>query len=302
MAVRDGALQRYGWLSIAAALATISLKTVAYAATGSVGLLSDAFESTVNLVAAVLALLALRLAARPPDHNHHFGHGKVEYLSAGAEGAMILAAAGAITVTAVPRLVSPQELESVGLGLAISGAASLVNLAVGLALRRAGRRHHSLVLVADGQHLLADVWTTGGVLVGVTAAQLTGWTRLDPIVALLVAANIVVTGARLVRRSTAGLMDEALPAAEHDAIASVLDEYRARGVEFHALRTGEAGSWPFVSVHVLVPGAWSVQRGHDLVEEIEASLGRAVPGALVFTHLEPVEDPASFADIELGPR
>lgn len=302
MAVRDGALQRYGWLSIAAALATISLKTVAYAATGSVGLLSDAFESTVNLVAAVLALLALRLAARPPDHNHHFGHGKVEYLSAGAEGAMILAAAGAITVTAVPRLVSPQELESVGLGLAISGAASLVNLAVGLALRRAGRRHHSLVLVADGQHLLADVWTTGGVFVGVTAAQLTGWTRLDPIVALLVAANIVVTGARLVRRSTAGLMDEALPAAEHDAIASVLDEYRARGVEFHALRTGEAGSWPFVSVHVLVPGAWSVQRGHDLVEEIEASLGRAVPGALVFTHLEPVEDPASFADIELGPR
>ncbi|MPY94643.1 MAG: cation diffusion facilitator family transporter [Acidimicrobiia bacterium] len=300
--VREDALTRFAWLSIAAALTTFTLKAVAYLVTGSVGLLSDAFESTVNLVAAIVALLALRLAARPPDHNHQFGHGKVEYLSAGVEGGMIFAVALAIAVTAVPRLLEPRELEALGLGLAVSAVASAINLAVGLVLVRAGRRHHSLTLSADGQHLLADVWTTAGVFVGVIAAQATGWERLDPVVALLVAVNIMVTGVRLMRRSTAGLMDEALPEGEHAAIDGVLDGYRAQGVEFHALRTGEAGSWRIVTVHVLVPGAWSVQRGHDLVEQIEADLGRAVPGAAVFTHLEPVEDPVSWEDVELGPR
>jgi cation diffusion facilitator family transporter len=289
-------------LSIAAALVTIALKTLAYTVTGSVGLLSDAFESTVNLVAATVALLALRLAARPPDDNHHFGHGKVEYFSAGAEGGMIFVAAGAIVVTALPRLIDPQELQDVGVGLLVSSVASVVNLAVGLVLVRAGGRFRSITLTADGKHLLTDVWTTAGVFVGVIGVQLTGWPRLDPVIALVVAANIIATGVRLLRRSTAGLMDEALPAADHDAIEAVLDGYREQGVEFHALRTREAGEWRFVTVHVLVPGAWSVQRGHDLVELIEADLSRAVPGALVFTHLEPVEDPASWADIELGPR
>lgn len=295
-------LTRFAWASIAAAISTIILKSAAYLVTGSVGLLSDAFESTVNLVAAVMALLALRLAARPPDENHHFGHGKVEYLSAGAEGGMIFVAALAIVVTAIPRLVEPRELEAVGVGLVISAAASAINLAVGLVLVRAGRRHRSLTLTADGHHLLTDVWTSVGVFAGVAATALTGWARLDPIIALAVAANILVMGVRLMRRSTAGLMDEALPAAEHTAIEGVLDVYRAAGVEFHALRTRESGERRFVTVHVLVPGAWTVQRGHDLVEEIEADLCAAVPGALVFTHLEPVEDPASWDDIELGPR
>ena len=301
--VRDVDLTRYAWLSVAAALVTITLKLAAYAVTGSVGLLSDAFESTVNLVAAVVALFALRLAARPPDENHQYGHGKVEYFSAGVEGGMIFVAALAIGVAAVQRLVDPRELDSIGLGLAASTVASVVNLVVARVLLRAGHRHRSLTLVADGRHLVTDVWTTAGVLVAVVATTLTGWWWLDPVIALGVAANIVFTGVRLLRTSLAGLMDEAMPRDEIDALQVVLDGYRAtEGIQFHALRTREAGAWRFVSVHVLVPGAWSVQHGHDLVERVEADLADAVPGAQVFTHLEPVEDPLSWADVDLGPR
>ena len=296
-------LGRFAWLSVAAALVTITLKLGAYLVTGSVGLLSDAFESTVNLVAAVFAVFALRLAARPPDDNHQFGHGKVEYFSAGVEGAMIFVAALAIGVAAINRLIHPRDLEGIGVGLVISVLASLVNLAVGLVLLRAGREFRSVTLTADGHHLITDVWTTAGVLVGVIATRLTGWSPLDPIVALAVAANIVFTGVRLLRSSTAGLMDEAMPKADISIVEEVLDRYRCtRQVEFHALRTREVGAWRFVNVHVLVPGVWSVQEGHDLVEDLEVDLDVALPGTLVFTHLEPMEDPLSWADVELGPR
>ncbi len=296
-------LTRFAWLSIAAALTTITLKLGAYAVTGSVSLLSDAFESTVNLVAAVVALFALRVAARPPDDNHQFGHGKVEYFSAGVEGAMVFVAALAIGIAAVQRLIDPRDLDGIGLGLVISVVASLVNLGVGLVLLRAGRQFRSVTLTADGHHLITDVWTTAGVLVGVIATKLTGWSRLDPIVALAVAANIVFTGVRLLRSSAAGLMDEAMPRSEIDIVEEVLDRYRCtRQVEFHALRTREVGAWRFVNVHVLVPGVWTVQEGHDLVEDLEIDLDVALPGTLVFTHLEPMEDPLSWADVELGPR
>ncbi len=292
-------LFRLLWLSIGAAVATIGLKVGAWALTGSVGLLSDAAESVVNLVAAVVAMAALRWAVKPADEDHAYGHAKAEYFSAGVEGSLILIAAAAITVTAVPRLLEPQPLESVGLGLVITSAASVVNLAVGLALLRAGRRERSIVLEADGKHLITDVWTSIGVIAGVAGVALTGWDRLDPIVALAVAANILVAGGGLLRRSFGGLMDRALEEPDLARIERALAEFERDGVRFHALRTRQAGARRFVSLHVLVPGAWTVQRGHDLAELVEASLCEQLPGASVFTHLEPAEDPRSFADTTL---
>lgn len=290
-------MTRFAWLSIAAALATIGLKTVAFALTGSVGLLSDALESGVNLVAAVVALIALGAAARPADEEHHYGHSKAEYFSAGVEGALIFVAAGAIVVSATGRLLHPRPLEQVGVGLAVSIIAACINGAVAAVLSRAGRRYRSITLVADGRHLLTDVWTSAGVVVGVAAVAATGWQRLDPLVALAVAANILVCGARLIRSSVRGLMDTALPASDHAAIEAVLSRYvNTEGVRFHALRTRDSGASRFVSVHVLVPGAWTVQAGHDLLERLEADLDHALGGATVFTHLEPIEDPASWAD------
>lgn len=290
-------LTRFAWLSIAAALATIALKTTAFSLTGSVGLLSDALESAVNLVAAVVALVALTIAARPADEQHLYGHSKAEYFSAGVEGAMILAAAAAIVVSATDRLLHPRPLEQVGVGAVVSVAAAGLNGAVAAVLLRAGRRYRSITLTADGRHLLTDVWTTAGVVLGVIAVAVTGWERLDPLIALAVGVNIVVSGARLIRRSVGGLMDRALPPGDHAAIDAVLAHYQAReGIRFHALRTREAGARRFVSLHVLVPGAWTVQAGHDLVERLEADLDAALGGAAVFTHLEPVEDPRSWAD------
>jgi cation diffusion facilitator family transporter len=297
--VNQGRLFRLLWLSIAAAVATISLKTVAWLLTGSVGLLSDAAESVVNLVAAIVAMAALRWALKPADAEHTYGHAKAEYFSAGVEGALIVVAAISIAFTAVGRLVHPQPIEDVGVGLAVTGVASLVNLIVGYLLLRAGRRERSLVLEADGRHLMTDVWTSAGVIVGVAAVALTGWERLDPLVALAVAANIVYTGAGLMRRSAGGLMDRALGEPEQRAIQEILDGFRADGVRFHALRTREAGARSFISLHLLVPGAWSVQRGHDLAEQIEARLRERVPQATVFTHVEPAEDPRSFDDTAL---
>lgn len=290
-------LTRFAWLSIAAACSTIALKTAAFALTGSVGLLSDAMESVVNLVAAVVAMVALTIAARPADEHHPYGHSKAEYFSAGAEGLMIAVAAAAIVWSAVARFVHPRPLSQVGVGLAVSVIAAAVNGAVAFVLLRAGRRHRSITLLADGRHLLTDVWTSAGVVFGVGAVAVTGWERLDPLVALAVGVNIVVAGWRLMRRSVLGLMDTALPAADSAAIEAVLRAYRQEeGVEFHALRTREAGVRRFVSVHVLVPGSWTVQAGHDLLERLEADLRDAVDGASVFTHLEPVEDPVSWSD------
>jgi cation diffusion facilitator family transporter len=295
------ALTRFAWLSIAAAVLTIGLKFAAYLVTDSVGLLSDALESLVNLAAALMALAMLTVAARAPDEMHAFGYSKAEYFSSGVEGALILIAAASIVWTALPRLVAPQPLERVEAGLVASVAASAINFAVARRLLQAGKEHRSITLEADAHHLMSDVWTSAGVLLGVAAVYLTGWNRLDPIIAIIVAANIVRIGAQLLRRSVLGLMDRALPSAEQDAIKEVLGRYERGGTRYHALRTRRAGARSFISLHVLVPGDWPVQRGHDLLENLERDLREAVPGSTVFTHLEPIEDPAAWGDQALDP-
>lgn len=292
-------LKRFAWLSIAAALSTIALKTIAWWLTGSVGLLSDALESGVNLAGAVMALAMLTLAALPPDDNHSHGHGKAEYFASGFEGFLILLAALGIAAAAIDRLLNPQPLEQVGVGLVVSFIASVINLLTARVLLAAGREHRSITLEADAHHLMTDVWTSAGVIAGVGAVALTGWLWLDPVLALAVAANIVWTGWQLLRRSASGLMDEEIPDDQQAAVVAALDAYRERGIDYHALRTRQAGARSFVTVHVLVPGAWTVQRGHDLLEEVEADIRRAVPHASVLTHLEPLEDPVSAHDIAL---
>lgn len=286
----------YAFLSLGAALATIALKGAAYALTGSVGLLSDAIESFVNLAAAVVAIWALTLAGRPPDAEHTYGHSKAEYFSSGAESVLILVAAAGIGVTAWGRLLHPQALEHAWLGLAISLAAAGVNGAVALTLLRAGRRLRSISLRADAHHLLTDVWTSAGVVLGVALVQLTGWLICDPLIALVVAANIIWTGIRLLRDSADGLLDSALPAADQQQIAGVLARYANSGISFHALRTRRAGQRAFVSLHILTPGSWSVRSGHRLCEQIEREIRAVVPHSAVFTHLEPRDDPASLED------
>ncbi len=289
----------YAVLSIAAAVVTIGLKFGAYFLTGSVGLFSDAAESVVNLVAAVTALWALTLAARPPDEEHTFGHNKAEYFSSGLESALILISAGWIAATAVPRLFDPQPLQNVGVGIAVTLVAAAINGGVALSLMRAGRRLRSITLEADARHLLTDVWTSAGVVVGIVLVGLTGWLVLDPLIALLVAANIVSTGVRLLRDTGKGLLDRALPAEDQAKISKILSRYEERDIRFHAVRTRSAGQRRFVSMHVLVPGGWTVKRGHDLAEEIENDIARDLPQSTFFTHVEPAEDPSSFADQDL---
>ena len=292
-------LTRFAWLSIAAAVVTIGLKSAAYLVTGSVGLYSDALESVVNLVGGMMALAMLTIAARPADDDHAYGHSKAEYFSSGVEGSLILVAAVSIAVTSIQRLFNPQPLEQVGVGLLISAAASLVNLGVALLLLRVGKEEQSITLEANAHHLLTDVWTSVGVLVGVAAVVATKWLWLDPVVALLVAANIVWTGSQIVWRSVSGLMDPALPSADLATIRQVLSTYEKDNLQFHALRTRQAGVRKFVSMHVLVPGAWTVQHGHELLEQIEADVRRALPNSTVFTHLESLDDPASWDDVAL---
>ena len=276
------------------------MKLVAYGLTGSVGLLSDAMESTVNIVAAIVAVIALRAASRPGDENHHFGHGKAEYLSALVEGVMIFVAAILIIYTAVERLLNPRPLEQLGVGLTISIAASAINGITAMLLIRAGRRHRSIVLVADGRHLMTDVWTSGGVVLAVGLVGLTGWQQLDPVIAIAVALNIVVAGWLLIRDSTAGLMDSALPAEDHDTILKVLRSHAGDQISFHAVQTRASGRQRFVSMHVLVPGDWTVQRGHDYLCDLEADLHAALDHLTVQTHLEPLEDPRSWDDVPPG--
>ncbi|MDP1633557.1 MAG: cation diffusion facilitator family transporter [Gallionellaceae bacterium] len=289
-------LKRYAWLSIATALATILLKGLAWWLTGSVGLLSDALESFVNLAGAVMALAMLSLAALPADDDHAFGHGKAEYFSSAFEGGLIFIAAVSIAYAAIDRLLNPQEIEAVGIGLAISVVASLINLATARTLMKVGRQHNSITLEADAHHLLTDVWTSAGVIIGVGLVWLTGWLWLDPAIALLVAANILWTGWQLLRRSAEGLMDKSIPQAQIKAIEDVLEGYRGQGLDFHALRTRQAGTRAFITLHVLVPGAWTVQQGHDWLEKIEADIRCVVAHAHVTTHLEPMEDPVSLFD------
>ncbi|WP_434967372.1 cation diffusion facilitator family transporter [Janibacter indicus] len=289
-------LERFAWLSIAAALATIALKTGAWWVTDSVGLLADAAESIVNLVAAVAALVALRVAARSADDNHHFGHSKAEYFSAAIEGGMIFVAASFIIWQSIGRLLDPQPVEQAGVGLAISVVASVINGAVAWVLLRAGRRHRSITLRADGQHLLTDVWTSVGVVVGVLLVVVTGIDRLDPVVALLVGANIIWTGWKLVSESGRGLMDEALDPEINARIADALSRHRTDEVDIHGLRTRGAGHLSFAEMHVLVPGAWSVRRAHDIVERIERALEDEFDDLTVTTHIEPREDPRAYDD------
>lgn len=289
----------YTILSIGAALLTIALKAGAYFLTGSVGLLSDAAESVVNLVAAVVATWAVTYAAKPPDDEHSFGHYKAEYFSSGVEGALILVAAASIAIAAWERLLHPQPLEQLSIGLGLSLVATAVNGALALAMLRAGKRLRSITLRADAHHLLTDVWTSVGVIVGLILVPITHWLILDPMIAFIVAANIVWTGVRLLRETALGLLDTAMPIPERQAIADILTRYDSQNVQFHALRTRVAGSRRFVSLHVLVPGVWTVKQGHDLCEEIELAIVRALPGTYIFTHLEPLEDPTSWEDRQL---
>jgi cation diffusion facilitator family transporter len=294
-------LRRFAAVAIVAAMAVISLKVAAWWVTGSVGLLADAAESLANLAGAIVAYLMLALADRPPDDEHAYGHSKAEYFASGFEGGLILLASIGIGWLGVSRLLSPQPLELVGLGLGVVGLATLINLWVARRLLQVGRAQGSITLEASGQHLMTDVWTSVGVMTGVAAVGLTGWSWLDPVIALAVAVHILLTGVTLVRRSALGLLDTALTDAEIDRIRLVLSAHEERGIVFHALRTRRAGRRAFVSVHVLVPGEWTVQRGHDVAEEVEEAIRSAIPGATSFTHLEPVEDPASLRDLRIQP-
>ncbi len=292
-------LKRYAWLSIAAALATILLKSWAWWITGSVGLLSDALESFVNLAGAMMALAMLTVAALPEDDNHAHGHGKAEYFSSAFEGLLILIAAVGIAYAAIDRFLNPQPLEAVGIGLLISLVASVINLATSRTLMNVGKKYKSITLEADAHHLMTDVWTSVGVMLGVGLVWLTGWLWLDPVIALLVALNIVWTGWQLLQRSAGGLMDVSISDEELQTIENILSGYREQGLAFHALRTRQAGTRAFISFHLLVPGAWTVQRGHDWSERIEADIRQAIPYAHLTTHLEPKEDPVSLADQKL---
>jgi cation diffusion facilitator family transporter len=293
-------LERFAWLSVGGALATIAIKTLAWQLTGSVGLLSDALESLINLAAALLALSMLRLAAAPPDEAHPYGRFKAEYFASGIEGALIVLAAAAIAYTALPRLSAPQPIQAPVLGLALSALASAINLGVARVLIAVGRRRHSIALEADGHHLMTDVWTSVGVIAAVALVAATGWLILDPLIALAVAAHIVVTGVALMRRSFAGLLDAAIPAAERAEIEQLFAEYRRRHkVEFHAVLTRQAGARRFVSFHLLVPDRWTVAEAHRLSEEIEERIRSLVPNAITLTHIEPVSHPSSYDDIKL---
>lgn len=297
-APRSGA-ERFAVLSIGAAVATITLKTVAWRLTGSVGLLSDAVESVVNLLTALVALWALRYAAAPPDAGHHFGHSKAEYLASAFEGLAILGASIAIAVTAWERIADPQPLTDPWIGLAVSAVASGINGAVAFVLLRAGRRFDSITLRADAHHLLTDVWTSAGVFAGVVLVQLTGWHVLDPIVALAVATNIVWMAGRILLETSHGLLDSTIPEGERASLEAILSRYRTGDVALHAVRTRQAGPVRFVDMHVLVPGSWSVKRGHDLCESIEKDVRDSLPRSSVLTHLEPIEDPVSCDDPDL---
>jgi cation diffusion facilitator family transporter len=295
-------LKRYAWLSIAAAIVTILLKGIAWWLTGSVGLLSDALESFVNLAGALMALAMLSLAAEPEDDKHAYGHGKAEYFSSAFEGFLILLAAFSIAYTAIERFLHPQAIEDVGVGLLVSVVASLINLFAARELLKAGREFNSITLEADAKHLMTDVWTSVGVIIGVGLVWVSGWLWLDPLIALLVALNIVWTGWQLLHRSASGLMDEAIPKEQIEAVEVVLKNYRQQGLDFHALRTRQAGRHVFITLHVLVPGKWTVQHGHDLVEQIEADIRAVVPFSHLTTHLEPIEDPVSLVDEALERR
>ncbi|NCF67684.1 MAG: cation diffusion facilitator family transporter [Chloroflexi bacterium] len=293
-------LTKYAWLSIGAATLTIGIKFVAYLATGSVGLLSDAMEGIINFAAALVVLIALKIVERPPDEGHQYGHDKAEYFSSGIEGALIIIAALAILFTAIQRLLNPQPLEQIGLGLFLALIASGINLFVGQLLIRTGKHYESITLEADGRHLMSDVWTSVGVVLGVTVAGLTGLAWMDPIIAILVGVKIGWEGVQLSRRTVHGLMDPAISSEERGLVEFILNEHCQGGLKWHALRTRQSGSRRFISVHILVPGQWTNQEAHDLAEHVESDIRGEIPLCSVFTHVEPLEDPRAFEDHSLN--
>jgi cation diffusion facilitator family transporter len=294
-------LKKFIYLSIAAALATISLKLLAWNLTDSVGLFSDALESCVNLVAAIIALVMISLAEKPPDIEHEFGHNKAEYFSSAIEGGLIVLAAFSIIWSAVPRILHPQPLENLGVGLLVAVGASMINLVVSIILVKNGKKHNSITLEADGKHLMTDVLTSGGVLLGIVLIKLTGWLILDGIVAIGVAINIIWTGYQLIKRSASGLLDTAVSKDETDKINQVLEKYKVQNIKFHSMMTRQSGQRKFILVHLLMPGIWNIHQGHNLAEEIEKDIRMLFPNAqtTVFTHLEPIEDPESMLDISI---
>lgn len=297
-AMKKSPLRRFISLSIAAAIVTILLKFYAYSVTGSMGFLSDALESFVNLFAAIFALVMLNISQKPADKEHEFGHSKAEYFSSAAEGALILIAAFTIIWSAVPRLIDPRPIENINTGLLFSLLASLVNLAVGMTLVRNGRKRRSLLLEADGKHLMADVWTSAGVIVAIVIVKFTGWLIVDPIIAILVALHIIYTGYRLISRSASGLMDASIPGEDLEKITNYLDSLNDQKIEYHSLLTRVAGRRKFIAMHILVPGKWTVKEAHDYADEIEETIVNMFDEPVtVHTHLEPVEDPASMKDI-----
>jgi len=297
--VKNKSLTSYIWISVLAAIITISLKTIAYFLTNSVGLFSDALESVINLVAALLALFLLKIAEKPPDEDHVYGHTKAEYFSSILEAGLIVLAALSIAYTAIERIFNPKPIEMAAAGVIVSVLASLINLGVALLLLKVGKKHNSITLQADGHHLLTDVWTSAGVILSIVAVNITNLQILDPIVAILVAINIIITGFKILKQSALGLMDTSLPKKDIDKINRILDKYSIKGIKFHGFRSRQSATRSFMSVHILVPGSWTIQKGHDLLEEIEINISKAIPKLTVFTHIEPLEDPKSFADLQI---
>jgi cation diffusion facilitator family transporter len=293
------ALIRYARLMLAVTTGVIALKLVAYLITGSIGLLSDTLESASYLVSGLIALVALILASRPPDADHEYGHGKIEYVSSSAQAGMILFTALSIAAPSVSRLLQPQPIEQPGIGLLIAAGSIVINLVTAIALRRAGQANRSIALEGNAATLLSDIWTTVGVIAGIIAVVVTGWYWLDPVIGLAIAGYVVLTGVNLLRRSMLGLTDTALPEEEVAPIKAILDSYRSEGVQYHALRTRQAGTRSFMTVHILVPGTWSVKRGHGLLERIERDIREKLPYLHITTHLEPLDDPSSWQDVEL---
>lgn len=293
-------LSFYAWLSIFAAVFTIVLKAVVYLYTNSVSFLSDALESFINLAAAILALWMIKIAERPPDDDHEFGHDKAGYFSSGIEGTLISLAAIGIFVVAIQRIFTPQPITNIGFGLLISLLAALVNLVVGQILIKVGKENDSIVLEADGHHLMTDVWTSVGIFFAIGIVWLTDWFILDPIIAMVVAISISWTGYNLIRRSVLGLMDTIIDEDSANLALETLNDYKEKlGIEYHAFRTRKSGARKFIYFHLLVPDNWTVKKGHDLAEEIELKILEKIPNSAVFIHLEPLEDPKSLKDVEL---
>ncbi len=287
-------------LSVVAAVITIGLKTAAYLITGSVGLFSDALESGINLLAATTAYASLLYSARPADPSHAFGHEKIEFFSAGLEGTLVVVAGLGTAWYAVQRLIHPEPLASLGVGSVLALSASAVNFAVARVLLTVGRRHGSLVLEADGHHLMTDVWTSVAVVGGLGLVWLTGLTVLDALLAVAIGLHIVTVGVGLVRRSFDGLMDHALPVAERDQLRAAITAALPAGATFHLLRTRQAGRRKFADFHLLVDGGLTVRAAHTLAHELELKLAASVPDLEVSLHIEPIDEDTSWEAAELA--